>query len=151
VRNTFNTLIRRLSKAGFNREVVRHYLLPDWWDDTCEKDESLIKDIEIRVARFLDVSLALVSNPEVDLQTPAYPNAHLRRIRDIDHGRLMPAIHSALRIAGAAVRSLRETAPTYSPLPTKGFDWRHEIKPDGAAITLDDILRDLWGRGIPVL
>lgn len=31
------------------------------------------------------------------------------------------------------------------------FDWRNGIKRSGVAITLDDLLSDLWGRGIPVV
>ena len=151
MRHTFNTLIRRLSKAGFNREFVRQYLLPDWWDDTSEQDQRLLQDIDIRVARFLGLPLTAISNAAIALQTPVYPNARLRRVRNIERDRLMPAIHSALRIAGAAVRSLHDFVPPYSPLPIKGIEWRKEIKPDGTVITLDDILVDLWGRGVPVL
>lgn len=130
---------------------MRPAILPDWWDETCAQDPSLLLDIEIRVARFLGLPLAAVRNPESSLNPPKYPNAKLRRVRDIDRDRLAPAIHSAMQIAGAVVRSLR--APTPNPVvpPTNGLAWREQIVREQKTVTLDDILNDLWTRGIPVV
>ncbi len=126
-------------------------ILPDWWDETCAQDPSLLLDIEIRVARFLGLPLAAVRDPESSLNPPEYPNAQLRRVRDIDRDRLAPAIHSAMQIAGAVVRSLR--APAHNPVvpPTDGLAWRDQIEREQKTVTLDDILDDLWKRGIPVV
>ena len=130
---------------------MRPAILPDWWDETCAQDPSLLLDIEIRVARFLGLPLAAVRDPESSLNPPKYPNAKLRRVRDIDRDRLAPAIHSAMQIAGAVVRSLR--APTPNPVvpPTNGLAWREQIVREQKTVTLDDILNDLWTRGIPVV
>ena len=126
-------------------------ILPDWWDETCAQDPSLLLDIEIRVARFLGLPLAAVRDPETSLNPPAYPQALLRRVRDLDRDRLAPAIHSAMQIAGAVVRSLRAPAPNPVVPPTDGLAWREQIARERAIVTLDDILNDLWTRGIPVV
>ncbi|TKJ40667.1 hypothetical protein CEE37_06805 [candidate division LCP-89 bacterium B3_LCP] len=150
-RHTFNTLMRRLSKAGFDRDFVRRSILPDWWDDSCEQDIDLLTDIEIRVTRFLEISLNNVRDTMMTLHPPSYPNARLRRRRDIEKDRLEPAIHSALQISGAVVRSSSLINLQSRSLPPDGLEWRNDIKPSGDAVTLDEILSDLWSRGIPIV
>lgn len=130
---------------------MRPAILPDWWDEPCGQDPSILPDIEIRVARFLGLSLSAVRDPRAELVAPSYPDAQLRRVRDIDRDRLSPAIHSALQIAAAVVRSLRDPAPALVVPPSNGLAWRGEIEWDGPAVTLDDILSNLWLRGIPVV
>ncbi|TAM46036.1 MAG: hypothetical protein EPN55_06480 [Gammaproteobacteria bacterium] len=149
--HTFQTLMRRLSRTGFKSDFIRPAILPDWWDDTCADDPSVLPDIEIRVARFLRRPIADVRDPSVELTAPTYNRAQLRRVQDIDRDRLGPAIHSALQIASAVVRTLRSTARTPAVVPTDAFTWRHQISPTGQAVKLDDLLNDLWGRGIPVV
>lgn len=75
----------------------------------------------------------------------------MRRVRDVDRDRLSPAIHSALQIGGAVVRSLRDHELTRAVLPGDGLEWRRELQTSNAPVTLDHILSDLWWRGIPVV
>ena len=149
--STFNSLARRLSQAGFDRRFLRSAILPDWWDDECAADLELLPEIELRVARFLGHSVTLVRDPGEELPAPEYRGAQLRRVRDVDSDRLAPAIHSALQIGGAVVRSLRDYAPTGAALPVDGLEWRRELRTLDGAVTLDHILSDLWRRGIPVV
>jgi hypothetical protein len=146
--------MHRLSKTGFSKEFVRRAILPEWWDERCAEDPSLLQDIEIRVARFLGRSVAVVGDPGVALAPPSYPAAQLRRVRDVDRDRLAPAIHAGIRIASAVVRSLRDTTPgpaVLPSLPVDGLVWREQIARTGTAPTLRDIVADLWKRGIPVV
>lgn len=143
--------MRRLARAGFKKEFVRPALLPDWWDDSCSQDSNLLPDVEIRVARFLGLPLSMVKDPEASLAAPAYPRAQLRRVRDIDRDRLGPAIHSALKIAGAVVRNLRSAGTSSLAPPPEGLAWRERISRTRSAVTLDDILSDVWNRGIAVI
>ena len=147
----FQKLMRRLSQAGFDREFVRQALLPDWWDEDCDQDPLLITDVEIRVARFLGTSLGIVKDPITPLVFTTPLGTSLRRVRSVDGERLKPAIHLAVRIANAVVHNLRQ--PTPEPLlpPDNGSQWRKEINPEGNPVTLDQILDDLWVRGIPVV
>ena len=126
-------------------------ILPDWWDESCVQDLTLLQDIDIRVARFLGLPLAVVRDASTALATPVYPNAQLRKVRNVDPERLGPAIHSALRIAAAVVRSLRDSVPDPVVPPPDGLAWRDQITRTGPAATLDEILEDLWLRGIPVV
>ena len=141
----------RLSRAGFKDEFVRPAILPDWWEETSDQDPDLLPDFEMRVARFLGLPLSSVRDSDTVLAPPSYSGAHLRRVRDVDYDRLAPAIHSAIQIAEATVRSLRETGSQPAVPPSDGLQWREKIERGGAAITLDDILGDLWQRGIPVV
>jgi len=143
--------MHRLSRAGFKSEFVRRAILPDWWEETCAQDPNLLPDIEIRVARFLELPLATVRDAGAALTAPSYSSAQLRRVRDLDPDRLAPAIHSGMRIAAAAVRSLRNPAPRPVLPPPDGLAWREQIERTSGAMALDSILTDMWVRGIPVV
>lgn len=80
-----------------------------------------------------------------------YPGAQLRRVKDINRDKLGPAIHAALRIAAATVRSLKDSVPTATIPPADGLIWRNSIQHAGPSITLGDVTQDLWTRGIPVI
>ena len=144
-------LMRRLRQAGFGSEFVSAAILPDWWDQSCLNQPELLPEIEIRVGRFLAVPLSTVSDPESTLEPPGVPRGRLRCVRDIGHDRLAPAIHAAMRIAGAVVRNLKEPVPARTPPPSDGLAWRQEIRGLDGSLVLDTILEDLWTRGIPVV
>ena len=149
--HTFRSLVRRLSKAGFKQSFVRSAILPEWWDDDCEADPDLLPEVEVRVARFIGLPLSIVKDPARALAPPEYASAKLRRVRDLDHDRLAPAIHAALRIGEAVARNLRDPAPVVQTPPADGLEWRREIQATSGPVTLDSILGDLWHRGIPVV
>lgn len=125
--------------------------MPDWWDNACLQEPRLLEDIEVRVARFLGLSLEKVRDPSATLAAPAYPGAQLRRVKDIDRDRLGPAIHAAMRIAAAVVRSLRDPVTTTAALPVDGLAWRNLIQRPRLSVSLHDIAGDLWRRGIPII
>jgi Zn-dependent peptidase ImmA (M78 family) len=109
-----------------------------------------LPDIEIRVARFLQLPLSTVRNHATALKPRSAEGAQLRRVRNLDRDRLAPAIHAALQLAGAVVRNLRPALPTPEIPPRDGLEWRRELAVAPAAVKLDHILGDLWRRGIPV-
>lgn len=141
----------RLSKAGFKQAFVQAAILPDWWDPTCAADASLLPDIEFRVARFLGAPLSVVRAPDAPLHSPHYPGARLRRATEMAGDRLAPAIHVALQVARAVVRSLRAGPPTPRLPPTDGAEWRELMRPPGRPASIKTIATDLWARGIPVV
>jgi hypothetical protein len=145
--------LQRLAKAGFKREFIQAAVLPDWWDEGCEDDPSVLQDLEIRAARFLGHPVAIVADPTAPLAAPAYPAAQLRRVRDVSRDRLAPAIHAAMSVARAVVRNLRGsvTRPDASPLPGDGLQWRQQLVTSLASPRLEQIVGDLWRRGIPVV
>lgn len=149
----FTTLMRRLSRAGFKNDFVRQAILPDWWDVAHSQDSSLLPDIEIRVARFLGLPLSTIKDSKAPLTPSSYAGALLRRVRDIDHDRLAPAIHAAIRVAMATVRNLRNPSLSPDVPPSDGRVWRNQlVQPQpSSVVTLDAILGNLWSRGIPVV
>jgi len=150
-RHTFKNLIRRLNQGGFSKDFVRKAILPDWWDDACDAQSELMPDVEIRIARFLGLSLSDVKNPEFSLTPTKYESAHLRRVRFIDEDRLAPAIHSALKIGAAVVRNLRNPASFRYSIPSDALTWQRQILKGQTHVTLGMLLENLWGRGIPVV
>ena len=130
---------------------MRRAILPDWWDDECADDPRLVQDIEIRVARFLGLSMAKVSDSRGALDPPRYPDAQLRRVRDTDRARLAPAMHAATRVAAAVVRNLRDPAPTPRTPPRDGLEWRDGTEGGRVAPRLGDVAGRLWKLGIPVV
>ena len=66
-------------------------------------------------------------------------------------GAVAPAIFTALQVAGAVVRSTRVSYSSGSAPPTDALDWRQQMKRVGPGVSLDDLLDDLWNRGIPVV
>jgi hypothetical protein len=149
--HNFRTLMNRLTRAGFKSEFVSPAILPDWWDESCSGDPNVLQDIEIRLARFLGVPLEMVKNANAALAPPVYPEAQLRRVRDVDRDRLRPAIHAAMRIAGAVVRNLRHTENNPVVPPADALAWRDLVKNGGSKVSLDNIISDLWRRGVPVV
>ena len=130
---------------------MRRAILPDWWDERCPGDPHLVQDIEIRVARFLELSMSTVGNPGLPLEPPRHPGAQLRRVRDTDRARLAPAIHTAIRTAAAVVRNLRDRVPPPNDLPVDGLEWRERFIGARTAPSLESIAGHLWELGIPVV
>jgi len=151
IKNSYTSLMRRFAKVGFKQDFARSALLPDWWVDDCEKDQSLLPDLELRIARFLATEISVVRDPAKKLVVPAYPGAQLRRVGNMDRDKLAPAIHTAMQVATALVRTLDASLPRVKLPPADGLSWRQQMKHKGSAVTLDDILDDLWNRGIPVV
>ena len=151
-KHSFNTLMRRLSRAGFKQQFVTTALMPDWWHEPYAQDPAVLPEVEIRVARFLNVPLSTVRNADVALMPPSYRDAQLRRVRDIDRDRLRPAIHTAIRVAEAVIRNLRCTRPFETPLTNDALEWRQLLTSgEGSPVQLGDVLGDLWAKGIPVV
>jgi hypothetical protein len=140
-----------LNQGGFSKDFIRKAVLPEWWNDACSEQSELMPDVEIRIARFLGLSLADVKNPDFSLTPTKYENAHLRRVRFIDEDRLAPAIHSALKIGAAVVRNLRNPESFQDAISSAALTWRRQILENQTNVTLDMLLEDLWGRGIPVV
>ena len=149
--HSFKTLMQRLSKAGFKRQFVATALMPDWWEESHAQDPAVLPEIEIRVARFLEIPLSGIRDVEAPLGPRACESAQLRRVRDIDRDRLAPAIHTALRVARAVVRNLKYPKGVDTP-PAHAFEWRRLIQGrESGPVQLADIVDDLWNRGIPVI
>ena len=148
--HTWTTLRRRLSRGGFQRNFLERAILPDWWAEECERDPDLMWDLTLRVARFLELPVATVRDPQADLRPRVYSDAPLRRVRDLPPERLAPAIFAALKIAEAVVRNLRDPTSPAEFLPRDAAAWRSQLAKSGT-VTLDVLLSDLWKRGIPVI
>lgn len=143
-------LINRVRKAGYDRTFISAAVLPDWWDDSCERDSALVSDLEIRFSRFLRVPLQTIQDPAAKLQSPVYANAQLRRVAKEGAPHPNAAIHAALSVARSALRSLRQPLPSVELPPTDASRWHEHLAASGTGL-LEAATADLWRRGIPVL
>jgi hypothetical protein len=134
--------------AGFGKPFVEKALLPDWWDEACATDISVLPELEFRVSRFLGVALSDVRDPTVPLFAPTVAGARLRHTKDIDPERLLASVHAGLEVARATARAVQDRAVRLPP--TDPTDWRAELV-SGGALALERMVADLWDRGIPVL
>jgi Zn-dependent peptidase ImmA (M78 family) len=150
-KGSFESLLRRLARAGFKRDFVASALLPDWWEPACAVDAALLPDLEFRLARFLGVAPSALRDPATTLRPPVYARAQLRRVRNVERDRLAPALHAAIQIAAAAVRCLKPSVAASEPPPADGLEWRRLLAKPGATLRLGDVLADVWRRGIPVV
>ncbi len=144
-----STLLHRLSRAGFKRDFVRLAILPDWWSESFESGNNLLPDLELRVARFLGMTVANVRDPSHPLAFPTVHSTVLRRAANVNTEQLRPAIHAARRVAEAVVRNMC-TSRT-STIPAIPEHWRRELVSGKTPVALEGMLHDLWKRGIPVI
>jgi hypothetical protein len=56
-----------------------------------------------------------------------------------------------MRVAAAVVRNLRDVVPNATIPPIDGSAWRDSIQRISRSLTLQDVVGDLWRRGIPVV
>lgn len=126
-------------------------ILPDWWDDECSSDPTLLPDLEIRVARFLGRSIGDIRDSSKGFELPAIAGVKLRQQRKVDQEKLTPAIFSALQVAAAVVRSMKASETPVQHIPQGGLQWRQQLAQPGQPVRLVDVIRDLWARGIPVV
>lgn len=147
--HSVSSLLNRLSRGGFKRDFVRSAILPDWWDDSLKSDARLLPDIELRIARFLGLPLAEVRDPSRPLAAEAAHSTVLRKTQSTTVESLNPAIHTARRVAEAVLRNMPDAPP--GAIPASPEAWRRELVSGTSPVTLEVMLRDLWGRGIPVV
>lgn len=147
--HSVSSLLNRLSRGGFKRDFVRSAILPDWWDDSLQSDARLLPDIELRVARFLGLPIAEVRDPSRPLAAQAAHSTVLRRTQGTSVESLHPAIHTARRVAEAVLRNMGDKPA--GTIPSAPEEWRRQLVSGTKPVTLEVMLRDLWGRGIPVI
>ncbi len=150
-RDRFDSLLRRLARAGFKKDFVASALLPEWWEPRCAGDPALLPDVELRVARFLGVAPSALSDSTATLHPLLYPGAQLRRVRNMERDRLAAALHAATQIAAATVRSLKPALQAAQLPPADGLAWRRVLLAQDPRIRLPVLLADIWRRGIPVI
>jgi hypothetical protein len=147
---SFRSLMGRLDKAGFHKRFVSTALLPDWWSVECARDESVLPEIEVGIARFLGVPLDLVQDPSRVLKPKAFHGAQLRVTAKRKRTDVYAAMHAAVAVAGAVVRNLRVSTPAVAP-PDDPQEWRAALIDRAGTVGLRELVSDLWSRGIPVV
>lgn len=141
------SILKRLRAVGFSNAFIRTALLPSWWDASCDRDPTLLFEVEFRVARFLNIPVEAVRSGEAAFATSG--SARLRHTANLNAAKLQPTVHAAIEVGGAVLRSLR-TDLQVPELPSDPVRWREDML-KRTKLELEPIVEELWDRGIPVI
>lgn len=146
---TTNSVAKRLIGSfrdiGVTAAQVRR-LLPEWWEDEAADDPGGLLELQMLLARRLNVSI-----DSLQAATPA-PQFHggIRRFKTIHpEGSDQLMVASALGVAIARL-VLSATDVSFDALGTVASIRKHLIA-DGHAVTLDRLCSHLWAHGVPVV
>ena len=145
-KNPAKTLLSSFKDLGMSASQVRHFV-PEWWEDDAAGDEGGLLELQILLARRLNVSLASLQagapKPEFRAGTRRFKTVH-------PQGSTQLAVaagvgHGLAQVLAAACKSQVQFE---APSPTK---LREQILSKYPAVTLQGLCHWLWDHGIPVV
>lgn len=145
-KNPAKALMSSFKELGLTAAQVRHFV-PPWWDDEAASDEGGLLELQILLARRLNVSLATLQAPT---PKPEFRDA-ARRFKTIHpQGSTQLAVsagvgHGLAQVLGAAIA----TPVQLSQLSPK--DLRAALLKRKTSITLDVLCSWLWEHGVPTV
>lgn len=125
---------------------VRHFV-PAWWDDEAANDEGGLLELQILLARRLNVSLATLQAPT---PKPAFREAS-RRFKTVHpQGSTQLAVSAGVGHGLAQVLAAATSTPLQLP-QLSPHELRVALLQRSSSITLDVLCSWLWGQGVPVV
>lgn len=145
-RNPSKALMSSFKELGLTATQVRHFL-PQWWDDEAAAEEGGLLELQILLARRLNVALESLQAPA---PKPVFREA-MRRFKTVH-----PDGSTQLAVAAGVGHGLAQvlaTACSTEPLQelVPAAKLRKLLLEHQAAVTLDGLCTWLWEHGIPVL
>lgn len=143
-------LYDRLKPHGLNRKYIRDSVLPDWWEDSLAANESNRLYAEMRIARFLGISLKTLRNAEAD-ELPLTNNVRLKRRRDTQVDKVTGAITVATHVARMTAKLLEDRLGFTGTRPA--LEVRHQLleRSESAWPELANLVAYCWNHGIAVV
>lgn len=140
------SLMSSFKGLGISASQVRK-LMPDWWEDEAAEDEGGMLELQMLLARRLNVSL--VSLQQVPPK-PAFREA-VRRFKTVH-----PEGSSQLAVAASIANGLAHLiASAVASTPVQGLvsplQVRAELLEKSSAVTLEALCRWSWAHGIPIV
>lgn len=143
-KNPARALMSSFKELGLSAAQVRHFV-PEWWDDAAAAEEGGMLELQMLLARRLNVGLESLqsSAPQFREATRRFKTIHpdsstqLAVAAGVGHG-------LAQVLAGAC-----KAAPLQEVLDAPPF--RAQLLQKHSAVTLDGLCTWLWAHGIPVV
>lgn len=139
-------LMGSFKELGITAAQVRK-LMPEWWDDEAAEDEGGLLELQMLLARRLNVSLASLQSAPA---RPVFREA-VRRFKTVH-----PEGSSQLAVAASIANGLSQLlasavgeAPAVAPI--KAEQLRAELLQAAPAVTLEALCRWSWSHGVPVV
>lgn len=143
------TLFRRLKTIGYDKEFLRHVVLPDWWEDSMADNPVSRAQIELRLAQRLSVPLADLADPSCELKVPCTDHIRLKRAkRDADRADVAPGMIVARNSVALVLPHLRDVPPLPANLTASAF--RKWILARYKTVDLAGLVEACWAHGIAV-
>ncbi|HYP82699.1 hypothetical protein [Variovorax sp.] len=139
-------LFSAFKALGLSAPQVRA-LMPDWWDDEAATDEGGLLELQILLARRLNVSLVSLQSQQPQ---PAFRSTTQRFKTVHPEGSTQLAVAASI---GHGLAQLLASSCASTPLrpPVEADTLRQELLKSGKAVTLDALCEWLWNAGIPVV
>lgn len=145
-KNTAKTLMGSFKELGLTAAQVRHFV-PDWWDDEAAAEEGGLLELQILLARRLNVALdslqAVAPKPQFQASTRRFKTVH-------PEGSTQLAVAAGVGHGVAHVLADACHVPVLEEL-LPASELRARILKKYSAVTLDGLCRWLWEHGIPVV
>lgn len=145
-KNPAKTLMSSFKELGLTATQVRHFV-PEWWEDEAAAEESGLLELQIVLARRLNVALESL---QVAAPKPQF-QASTRRFKTVHpEGSTQLAVAAGI---GHGLAHVLADACTQAPLSklVSSADLRSRILEKYPAVTLEGLCSWLWEHGIPVV
>jgi hypothetical protein len=144
--NPVKRLLSSFKDLGLSAAQVRHFL-PEWWEDEAAEDETTFLELQILLARRLNVEIGTLQSKQ---PKPEFRSA-TRRFKTVHpEGSTQLAVASAVGyglaqvLAAACHRKLTADSLTAEQMRAQLLEGR-------TSVTLDSLCTWLWERGVPVV
>lgn len=144
--NPAKKLMSSFKELGLSAAQVKHFV-PDWWSDEAAEDDTALLELQVTLARRLNVTLETL---QLEQPKPEFRSA-TRRFKTIHpEGSTQLAVASAVG-HGLALVLAAACKPEMFQEVVSAQTLRKLLLENKSAVTLDALCTWLWERGIPVV
>lgn len=144
--NPVKALMSSFRGLGLSAAQVRHFF-PPWWNDEAAEDENAFLELQILLARRLNVSLPTL---EASAPSPQFRDTS-RRFKTV-HPEGSTQLAVAAGVGHGVAQVLAATFEGPAPLPAMpAEELRTVLLRRASAITLDVLCAWMWEQGVPVV
>lgn len=144
--NSAKKLLSSFKELGLSAAQVKHFV-PEWWTDKAAEDDTALLELQVVLARRLNVALDTLQSAQ---PKPQFRSA-TRRFKTIHpEGSTQLAVASSVGHGLAQVLAVACKAPV-SDVSVSALKLRKLLLDGRQAVTLDALCAWLWEHGVPVV
>lgn len=142
------TLYKRLYAIGLPARFIQEKALPEWWDESLEKDPVAVLEAAGRIAKRLRLNMASVLDPDAPITFKQFSSPKFKKMQKSNENRLIVAQGLAARVAEMVVHACIKP---FQGIPGDTSKISHAILSKNSCINLDGVLEYCWDIGLPVV